>query len=137
MHVWYVFHIDSREQFQKRQKKRFQRLIFTVKRKVEKRQVSYHGKCFTAGKELLAIGSFNWDMRSAYLDTELMLVVDSPELNQQMSEYMQEYQEDALGVKYDSSYELKEGQKPRTISKKRERRKDLLKIVDGIFRYLF
>ena len=99
--------------------------------------VSYHGKCFTAGKELLGIGSFNWDMRSAYLDTELMLVVDSPELNQQMSEYMQEYQEDALRVKDDSFYELKEGQKPRTISKKRERRKDVLKIVDGIFRYLF
>lgn len=99
--------------------------------------VSYHGKCFTAGKELLGIGSFNWDMRSAYLDTELMLVVDSPELNQQMSESMQEYQEEALRVKDASSYELKEGQKPRTISKKRERRKDLLKIIDGTFRYLF
>ena len=30
------------------------------------------------------IGSFNMDMRSAYLDTELMLAVDSPELNQIM-----------------------------------------------------
>lgn len=30
---------------------------------------------------LSLIGSFNWDMRSAYLDTELMLLVDCPALN--------------------------------------------------------
>ena len=28
--------------------------------------------------------SFNFDMRSCYLDTELMLAVDCPELNRQM-----------------------------------------------------
>ena len=30
---------------------------------------------------LSLVGSFNFDMRSAYLDTELMLLIDSPELN--------------------------------------------------------
>ena len=35
------------------------------------------------------MGSFNWDMRSAYLDTELMLVVASPELNQSLRAYTQ------------------------------------------------
>lgn len=39
--------------------------------------ISYHGKCFVIDNRLSAIGSFNWDMRSAYLDTELMLVIDS------------------------------------------------------------
>ena len=43
--------------------------------------VSYHGKCFTIGDRLTGIGSFNWDMRSAYIDTELMLVIDSKSLN--------------------------------------------------------
>ena len=32
--------------------------------------VSYHGKCFTIDGRLTGIGSFNWDMRSAYLDTD-------------------------------------------------------------------
>lgn len=99
--------------------------------------VSYHGKCFTIGDDLLAIGSFNWDMRSAYLDTELMLVIDSPELNRQMKDCMEEYQKDALQVTDKNSYALKNGQKPRVISKKRKLRKNLLKPVDGIFRFLF
>lgn len=99
--------------------------------------VSYHGKCFTIGDDLLAIGSFNWDMRSAYLDTELMLVIDSPDLNRQMKDYMEEYQKDALQVTDKNSYALKDGQKPRVISKKRKLRKNLLKPVDGIFRFLF
>ncbi|MCD7766568.1 MAG: hypothetical protein LUH53_08680, partial [Lachnospiraceae bacterium] len=47
---------------------------------------------------LSGIGSFNWDMRSAYVDTELMLVVDSEELNAQLRTKMQEYEEDALTV---------------------------------------
>lgn len=99
--------------------------------------VSYHGKCFTIGEDLLAIGSFNWDMRSAYLDTELMLVIDSPDLNRQMKGCMEEYQKDALKVIDNNSYALKDGQKPRVISKKRKLRKNLLKPVDGIFRFLF
>ena len=99
--------------------------------------VSYHGKCFTIGDDLLAIGSFNWDMRSAYLDTELMLVIDSPNLNRQMKDCMEEYQKDALKVIDKNSYALKDGQKPRVISKKRKLRKNLLKPVDGIFRFLF
>ena len=32
------------------------------------------------------IGSFNWDMRSAYLDTEMMLLVDCPALNAALRE---------------------------------------------------
>lgn len=99
--------------------------------------VSYHGKCFVIGEELSAVGSFNWDMRSAYLDTELMLIVDSPELNRQMREYMSGYEEDALSVRDLTSYDLKEGQVPRTISKKRNLRRILLKPLDVIFRFLF
>lgn len=99
--------------------------------------VSYHGKCFVIGEELSAIGSFNWDMRSAYLDTELMLVVDSPELNQQMRKYMSEYEKDALTVTDLTTYELKDGQVPRTISKKRKFRTIIMKPLDILFRFLF
>ena len=99
--------------------------------------VSYHGKCFVIGEELSAIGSFNWDMRSAYLDTELMLVVDSPELNQQMRKYMSEYEKDALTVTDLTTYDLKDGQVPRTISKKRKFRTIIMKPLDILFRFLF
>lgn len=99
--------------------------------------VSYHGKCFTIGDRLTGIGSFNWDMRSAYLDTELMLVIDSKQLNQQMREDMETYEKDALVVEDEENYLLKEGQKPREISKKRAMRIRLLKPLDKTFRYLF
>ena len=40
-----------------------------------------HTKTILIDDRFSIIGSFNWDMRSAYLDTELMLLVDCPELN--------------------------------------------------------
>lgn len=42
---------------------------------------SMHTKTILIDGRFSIIGSFNWDMRSAYLDTELMLLVDCPELN--------------------------------------------------------
>ena len=60
--------------------------------------VSYHGKCFVIDDRLSGIGSFNWDMRSAYLDTELMLVIDSEQLNADMRAEMAEYEKKALTV---------------------------------------
>ena len=37
---------------------------------------------------LAIVGSFNMDMRSTYLDTELMLVIDSPEVTQALKASM-------------------------------------------------
>ncbi len=42
---------------------------------------SAHRKTVLIDDHLSLVGSFNFDMRSAYLDTELMLLIDSPELN--------------------------------------------------------
>lgn len=42
---------------------------------------SMHTKNVLIDDRLCVVGSFNFDMRSAYLDTELMLVIDSAELN--------------------------------------------------------
>ena len=42
---------------------------------------SSHAKTVLIDNNISVIGSFNFDMRSAYIDTELMLVIDSPELN--------------------------------------------------------
>ena len=88
--------------------------------------VSYHGKCFTIDDRIAAVGSFNWDMRSAYLDTELMLVIDSPELNRQLREAMGGYEQDSLKVIDADSYDLAEGQTPQPLTPSRERRLKLL-----------
>ena len=40
-----------------------------------------HTKTILAGEDISMVGSCNLDMRSIYLDTELMLVIHSPELN--------------------------------------------------------
>ncbi len=42
---------------------------------------SLHSKTFRMGERISIVGSFNMDMRSTYIDTELMLVVDSEALN--------------------------------------------------------
>jgi putative cardiolipin synthase len=45
-----------------------------------------HAKTFAVDRERIFVGSFNFDMRSALLNTEMGLVVDSPELALQMAE---------------------------------------------------
>ena len=42
---------------------------------------SLHTKTILVDDRLSIVGSYNLDMRSTYLDTELMLVIDCPELN--------------------------------------------------------
>lgn len=98
--------------------------------------VSYHGKCFTIGDRLTGVGSFNWDMRSAYLDTELMLVIDSNELNTSMQTYMATYEADALSVNSDGSYELRDNQTPSILSGKRKQRINLISPFIDLLRYL-
>lgn len=47
-------------------------------------EVPVHTKAVLLDDRLSIVGSYNLDMRSTYLDTELMLVIDSKELNQQI-----------------------------------------------------
>lgn len=59
---------------------------------------SYHGKSIIVDDHLSAIGSFNYDMRSVYLDTELMLVIDSEEFCQILSNEMENAQGQCLQI---------------------------------------
>lgn len=56
-----------------------------------------HTKAVLIDERLSVVGSYNLDMRSTYLDTELMLVIDSEKLNQQIrateSDYMEKSKE--------------------------------------------
>lgn len=55
----------------------------------------YHGKCITFDDEICAVGSFNFDIRSTYINTEIMAVVKSRELNRALSEDMSRYEKSA------------------------------------------
>lgn len=46
--------------------------------------MSHHSKTVVVDDRICMIGSFNFDMRSAYIDSEIMLVIDSAELNNEI-----------------------------------------------------
>lgn len=91
--------------------------------------ISYHGKCMTVDNDLLAVGSFNWDMRSVYLNTELMLVVHSEELNARLKEEMARYEENALTVVSEEESIAPEGVVPQEIDKKQKTTMNLIRLV--------
>ncbi|MEG0127100.1 MAG: phospholipase D-like domain-containing protein, partial [Clostridia bacterium] len=57
---------------------------------------SMHTKTMLIDQDLSIFGSFNFDIRSAYLSTELMLVVKSEEVNQMLEDYMLEMRANSL-----------------------------------------
>lgn len=65
---------------------------------------SYHGKSVLIDDDISVIGSFNMDMRSVYLDTEMMLVIRSEEINKQLGANMQEYEQSSRQALKDGKY---------------------------------
>jgi putative cardiolipin synthase len=45
-----------------------------------------HAKTFAVDRSRIFVGSFNFDQRSALINTEMGLVIDSPRLAQQLAE---------------------------------------------------
>jgi len=78
--------------------------------------VSYHGKSISIGDRLSIIGSFNMDMRSVYLDTELMLVIDSKAVNRQLRENMRVYEAASVKILDADNFEIPESVKQQEIS---------------------
>ena len=96
--------------------------------------ISYHGKCFTIDGRLSAIGSYNWDLRSTYVDTELMLVIDSEELCALMREEMEAYEDDALKVTGLDTYE--DGAATKEMSTKSKVKTTLIRVFGYWLRFL-
>ena len=59
---------------------------------------SNHGKSVLIDGDLSAVGSYNLDLRSTYLDTELMLVIQSEEMNQELEGYMKAMEQDSRKI---------------------------------------
>ena len=98
---------------------------------------SYHGKSILIDDNISVVGSFNIDMRSVYLDTELMLVIDSEEINQMLDEAMDSYEHVARRAFADGTYYNPYNVQPVELTPKRERRMKLIKNFLLWTRYLF
>lgn len=66
---------------------------------------SSHGKSILIDSRLSIIGSYNLDLRSTYVDTELMVAVDSVELGRQLEGHLTSMMDDAWLVTADGSYQ--------------------------------
>lgn len=64
---------------------------------------SSHGKSILIDDNLSLIGSYNLDMRSTYVDTEIMLVIHGEEFNRQLEHCIMDLAEDALEVNADGT----------------------------------
>ena len=62
-----------------------------------------HTKTVLIDDNISIVGSYNLDMRSTYLDTELMLVIDSKELNNYIRQIESEYMDKSVEVKADGT----------------------------------
>ena len=70
---------------------------------------SSHGKSALVDDDLALVGSYNLDMRSTYIDTELMLAVHSEPFAAQLSQHLEEMAAQALPVNPDGSYQSRNG----------------------------
>ncbi len=92
--------------------------------------VSYHGKSLVIDDDLSMVGSFNLDMRSSYINTELMVVVDSKELNRELHQIMAGYEKDAILVQDADTYSTDPNHVRKELSSKK-------KIASSIFGWIF
>lgn len=70
--------------------------------------MSYHGKSLVIDETLSLIGSYNLDLRSTYMNTELMLAVESPGLASELTKHMEEFHKDCRRLLPGGSYEIPE-----------------------------
>lgn len=99
--------------------------------------ISYHGKSVLIDDDISMIGSFNMDMRSAYLDTELMLVIRSKEVNSQLEKNLEEYEKDSRQVLTNGEYNNPHNIEPVPMGKTMKRRIFLIGRLLNWARFLF
>ena len=97
---------------------------------------SSHGKSILVDDRISVIGSFNFDMRSAYLDTELMFVIDSRELNLSLEEKLAALEQDSMRVLSEKEYMVPFGHKRTELDKGKELFLKLFGFLVQPFRFL-
>lgn len=73
---------------------------------------SSHGKSVLIDDNLSVVGSLNLDMRSVYIDTEMMFVFHGEEFNRVLEDYLMEMEAESLQVTGAETYAKKPGVEP-------------------------
>ena len=73
---------------------------------------STHGKSLLIDRDLALVGSYNLDMRSTYIDTEMMLVFHGEEFNALLADYLEEMEAQSLQAVDETAYVPKQGVEP-------------------------
>lgn len=81
---------------------------------------SSHGKSVLIDEDMAVIGSYNLDMRSTYMDTELMLAVHGEEFAAELKAHMDTFQEKCRKVLDENDYEVPEDVKVRELPWKKK-----------------
>lgn len=97
---------------------------------------STHGKSLTVGDDIAVIGSYNFDNRSTYVDTETMFVIHSPEINRDLKQKITLLTDDALTVGPDGQYLDQDGIVPSRQPKGKNLLIKVLSFLIQPFRYL-
>lgn len=97
---------------------------------------SIHSKTFVVDERITIIGSYNLDPRSAYIDTELMLAVDSEDFTSHMREVLAEYQDDSLLVDKDGDYIPNPELEPQAVSPIKHALFSILSVIVRPFKFL-
>jgi cardiolipin synthase C len=97
---------------------------------------SIHAKTFIFDDRLSAIGAFNMDSRSTFLNTESMVVIDSVEFTENLEKEMNHYFKKSLKVAKDESYIEDPNLKPRKVGWVKSLSIKGLSYITGLFQHL-
>lgn len=97
---------------------------------------SMHTKTILIDDRISIIGSFNWDMRSAYLDTEMMLLIDCPALNAILRDEAQQMMYEGKTISPDGVTVTGELYITPKVSATKQVLQSLLRIIVRPFRYV-
>ena len=97
---------------------------------------STHGKSIVIHDDIAGGGSYNFDCRSTYVDTETMLVVQGKEITKQLEEDFSRLKSGSLKVNQDGSYQNDKDVAERTMDSKKQGMIKILSYIIQAFRYL-
>lgn len=95
-----------------------------------------HTKTVLIDDTISIIGSYNLDMRSTYIDTELMLVVDSEQLNASIREEFEQYKEKSVEVLSDGKETTGSLYQEKEMTTAKKIIYDILRVIIIPFRHL-
>lgn len=97
---------------------------------------SIHAKSYVIDDRMTVVGSYNLDPRSAYLNTELLLVIDSPAFTAHFEEIQDAYFRQSLQVTARGEYQTDTGVEPRPVPGVKQGLIALLYLPAKLFKFL-